>query len=290
MCGSLLNTDLLAAASEALEDGATSVTIGLGLAVVVAAAYVLVRRAGGNPFRGASVRGSLITPSMALLPAIGFLLASALLGAAYRRWGEADAAEAGRLAVNSLAQVAGAACCLWVAGQCFRGGVRRFLFPRRGTARQIGAAVLYLLAAGALCELAAHATKWLFLLFDPAYQPTEHAVIDALRDPATSAWAVSVLWIGALGVAPFAEECFFRGVLQTFLLRTVRNRWVAVLIPAVLFGLAHGNQAHVVPALTLFGIILGIQYERSGALVGPIALHAMFNLKTLLWQWLVVGG
>ncbi|MFH0981968.1 MAG: CPBP family intramembrane glutamic endopeptidase, partial [Planctomycetota bacterium] len=90
--------------------------------------------------------------------------------------------------------------------------------------------------------------------------------------------------------APMAEECFFRGMLQTMLLRVLRRRWVAVLAPALLFGMAHLDQPHVVPALTLFGVILGLQYERSGALVGPIALHALFNLKTLIWEWLVSGA
>jgi membrane protease YdiL (CAAX protease family) len=43
-----------------------------------------------------------------------------------------------------------------------------------------------------------------------------------------------------------------------------------------------------VPAIALFGLILGLLYERSGSLVGPIVAHALFNAKTMLWESL--GG
>jgi len=289
VCGPLLNTDLIAVASEALERDATSVMIGLGVTVTLVVTYLHWRRHGADPFRGAEVRSSRITATLALLPACGFLLASALFVAAHRRLVGTDLTEAARLGINSLAQAVGAVCCLWVAARYFRGGVGRFLCPRRRLAGQLGAALIYLMAAEALCELTAQGTQWLFLLFDPDYVLVEHAVIEALRDPTEPAWAPLVLWIGAVLIAPVAEECFFRGMLATMLLRTVRMRWVAVLAPSVLFGLAHANQPHVIPALTLFGIILGIQYERCGSLAGPIALHALFNLKTLIWQWCVVG-
>ncbi len=286
----MLNT-LLAVASGTL-DRTVAALVYLGLAVTVVAALLHWRCEGTDPFRRAQVRGSRITPVMVLLPLMGHLLAATLFDALRRQLGGSAATKAAELTANSLAQMVGAGCCLWVASRCFRGGVPGFLLGRRGAIRSLGMALVYLLAAGGLCELVAQVTQRLFLLFDPAYPFAEHRVIEALRDSAEPRWASAVLWIGAAVVAPVAEECFFRGMIQTMLLRALRKRWAAVLVPAVLFGLAHANQPHVVPALILFGVILGFQYERSGGLIGPIALHALFNLKTLVWQWLMgpAGG
>ncbi len=289
MCACLSNTGLLAQTPAALERAA-AILVGVGLLIALAAALLHWRRHGVDPFSQAEVRRNRITVFLALLPMAVFLVASAFLQAVRQSLEEICGADLGDLNMNTLAQAIGAACCLGVAAHCFRGGVRGFLLGRRGVLRPIGIALVYLLAAGALCELTAQATEWLLLLINPTGVFPEHRVLDALDDPTQSAVGRLLLCVGATVVAPVAEECFFRGMLQTMLLRVTHLRWLAVLVPAVLFGLAHADQMHVVPALTLFGVILGLQYERSGALVGPIALHAMFNLKTLLWQYLLTTG
>ena len=281
----LLNTAVVGVAPETLE-GAATLLIWVGLAVVLLAIAVHWRREGADPFRPAIVRGSRLTPVFVLVPALGYLLASALIEPVRRQLEQGAGTEAARLGLNSLTQAVGGVLCLWVGMKCFRSGLGGFVLGRRGIVRPVGTALVYLLAAGALCELTALATKWWFYLFDPGHIFNEHQVLEALRDPAEPGWAPVVLWLGAVVVAPVAEECFFRGMLQTMLLRALRMRWVAVLVPAIVFGLAHSSQPHVVPAMVLFGLILGLQYERSGALTGPIALHAMFNLKTLTWEWL----
>ena len=58
----------------------------------------------------------------------------------------------------------------------------------------------------------------------------------------------------AIGVlAPFAEEVVFRGaILRTLLgLMSKKNHWVAIMISAAIFGLAHANVAQFVNALLL---------------------------------------
>ena len=289
VCVPLLNTAVVGVAPETLECAAT-LLIGIGLAIVLPAILVHWRREGANPFRPVVVRGSRLTPVLVLVPALGYLLASALVEPLRRELEQSGGTEAARIGLNSLTQTIGGLLCLWVGMKCFRGGLRGFLLGRQGMSRPVAAALVYLLAAGALCELTALATQWWFCLFDPDHVFTEHQVLEALRDPAEPGWAPVVLWLGAVVVAPVAEECFFRGMLQTMLLRALRIRWLAVVAPALLFGLAHSSQPHVVPAMVLFGVILGIQYERSGGLAGPIALHAMFNFKTLVWEWLAGGA
>ncbi|MCK4659582.1 MAG: CPBP family intramembrane metalloprotease [Phycisphaerae bacterium] len=285
----MLNTVIAGVAPETLDFAAEALFVA-GLAVVLLAMVVHWRREGLDPLAGSRVRGNRITPLPAIVPFCGWVFASALLHSLWREWGEGTTTEAVQLGINSVGQAVGVGLCLWVGARCFRGGWRGFLLGGRGILHPVGMAVVYLLAAGALCELTLEATERIFLLFDPAYAFHEHRVLEALRDPAEPAWAPGMLWIGTVLITPLAEECFFRGMLQTLILRLTRMRWVAVLVTAVLFGLAHQEQPQVVPALTLFGIILGIQYERSGGLIGPIALHAMFNLKTLIWQWLITGA
>ena len=45
-------------------------------------------------------------------------------------------------------------------------------------------------------------------------------------------------------------------------------------------------QPHVVLPLAVLGVLLGVLYLRTGSLLGPIVLHALFNAKTLLWETL----
>lgn len=260
--------------------------VALGLVVFVVAVVRHVRREGADPFRRVHLRRHRLTPVMVLVPAAGYLLAITALEPVRLQLKERDGTQALQIGLNALSQLVGAALCLWVGSKSFRGGLRGFLLAAQGRAGWLGSALAYLLAAVALCELTALLTQAVLSLFDPAWEFPEHRVIDALRDPAEPRWAPLVLWLGAVVIAPVAEECFFRGMVQTMLLRAWHRRWAAILLPAVLFGLAHASQPHVVPALTLFGVILGIQYERSGSLIGPIAVHAMFNLKTLIWQTL----
>ena len=83
----------------------------------------------------------------------------------------------------------------------------------------------------------------------------------------------------AIGVlAPFAEEVVFRGaILRTLLgLMSKKNHWVAIMISAAIFGLAHANVAQFVNAL-LLGLLLGWMYYRTKSLVPGILLHWVNN-------------
>jgi membrane protease YdiL (CAAX protease family) len=58
-------------------------------------------------------------------------------------------------------------------------------------------------------------------------------------------------------------------------------------VVGVIFGAMHGPTPQHVPALMVFGCILGYVYERTGSLVLPILVHMMFNGKSLLWDALL---
>ena len=83
----------------------------------------------------------------------------------------------------------------------------------------------------------------------------------------------------AVGIlAPLAEEVVFRGaILRTLLgIMSKKNHWVAIIISAALFGLAHFNAAQFINAL-LMGLLLGWMYYRTGSLIPGILLHWINN-------------
>jgi uncharacterized protein len=92
-----------------------------------------------------------------------------------------------------------------------------------------------------------------------------------------------------VGIAPVAEEFFFRG----FMFRSLRGTfsvWIAALIDGLIFGLIHYQACDqgatscsatdgllLVPPLAALGFVFCIVYERTGSLFPTIALHALNN-------------
>lgn len=79
------------------------------------------------------------------------------------------------------------------------------------------------------------------------------------------------------GLAPVAEELFFRGMFFGGL-RTALAFVPAALISGAAFGLVHATTgiSTVIP-LTAFGFLMALIYERTGSLVPGIVLHAINN-------------
>jgi uncharacterized protein len=102
-----------------------------------------------------------------------------------------------------------------------------------------------------------------------------------LTDRATDSLGVTML-ILIVGIgAPIVEEIFYRGLLQRSLARRF-GVWPSILGSALLFGASH-FQLLQLPALVLFGIVLGLLAERTGRLAAPIAAHIVFNMTTVLF-------
>lgn len=91
--------------------------------------------------------------------------------------------------------------------------------------------------------------------------------------------AFIALLLLAIVVAPVTEELLFRaGIFRWLRTRTLRG--VALLLPAFLFALIHGNLAVLLPLLTL-ALVLALAYEHHGHVGVPILAHALFNLNTI---------
>lgn len=82
--------------------------------------------------------------------------------------------------------------------------------------------------------------------------------------------AVSIVLMG-----PLAEELMFRGVIQTRLEQAMPV-WAAVVLQAVLFGVAHGTPVQMAYAF-LIGLALGFLRSRTGSILPGFAAHAAFN-------------
>ena len=99
-------------------------------------------------------------------------------------------------------------------------------------------------------------------------------------------------------MGPIVEEIGFRGLILGGLLKTRCRPWIAILISALVFALLHGFGAHSVTA-TLFGILVGWLYWRTGSIIPGIIIHVTNNALTaidlsgqpnaVLWLILIVG-
>lgn len=81
--------------------------------------------------------------------------------------------------------------------------------------------------------------------------------------------------IGAVFIAPFCEEIFFRGFTFAGFLRGMPV-WAAVLLSALLFGIAHGDIGSFA-LLFVIGLVLAIVRWRTGSIWPGMALHMANN-------------
>ncbi len=91
---------------------------------------------------------------------------------------------------------------------------------------------------------------------------------------------LSLLVIAVVVMAPLVEELFFRGLLLQSINRAI-GAIPAVLISSVVFALVH-IELVVLPGLFLFGVIAAVITLRTGRLGMAWAMHAAFNLTTVV--------
>ncbi|MFA5250485.1 MAG: CPBP family intramembrane glutamic endopeptidase [Parachlamydiales bacterium] len=105
----------------------------------------------------------------------------------------------------------------------------------------------------------------------------------ALKEPFLFALAL----VEVVFFTPFIEEFLFRALLQNFL-KNHLPRLAAILGSSLVFALFHFAPQQgwanltIILALFLLSLALGFLYEKQKTLFGAIALHAAFNLFTIL--------
>lgn len=251
-----------------------------------------------DPLRGSPLRVNRLEPAHVWL-CIAVMLMSWYLGGQIAGWiappglnEEQQRNWQGVFAAN-FGAVANTVTCLLVARATFLGGIQGFGIGRRRlrtvAAWALAGWLVGLFATGVMFRLSQLGIERLF----PDYQPPEHGVFVALRDPALQPWMRAFALIGAFTLVPVGEEAIFRGILQTGIQKlmpprrgSLLHRWVAVLAVGSLFGAVHSSTPQHIPALIALGVLLGFLYERTGSLGVPILVHMLFNAKSLLWDYL----
>lgn len=116
------------------------------------------------------------------------------------------------------------------------------------------------------------------------YQMPQHQQLELVAQHPQLALQV-LIFIGAVVVAPLFEELLFRGLIQTalrsFLFETGNRVWLAIAFSSGLFVIMHQDLSHW-PVLFVLGLCMGYAYEKSGSLLRPIFIHAIFNATAVI--------
>ncbi|MBS0631924.1 MAG: CPBP family intramembrane metalloprotease [Verrucomicrobia bacterium] len=116
--------------------------------------------------------------------------------------------------------------------------------------------------------------------------PEPQDLIAVLRN-SNSTLFQGLMIVAATIVVPIAEESLFRGGLFRYARGRV-PRWVALTVPALLFGAMHANLSGFLP-LSVLGLIFALAYERTGRLGTSIVAHGLFNLHSVVMLFTGVG-
>ena len=108
--------------------------------------------------------------------------------------------------------------------------------------------------------------------------------IELLRHTDSLALRITLVSV-AVVVAPISEELLFRAGIFRYV-RTRLPRWLALLLPALLFALLHLDLGSFVPLMAL-AVVFSLAYERTGNIGTTMVAHALFNLNAAI---LVLAG
>lgn len=98
---------------------------------------------------------------------------------------------------------------------------------------------------------------------------------------------ISILIMGVL--TGISEELFFRGALQSILMRMFSNKHVAIWVAAIVFSTIHMQFFGFVPRM-LLGAFFGYIYWWSGSIWLSVVAHAFNNSLVVLTMWLAQRG
>jgi len=111
------------------------------------------------------------------------------------------------------------------------------------------------------------------------YRIPPHEALKLITESPALALQVLLVIVAVL-VAPVIEEMLFRGLFQTTIRSYLRRPWPAIALTSLLFASIHTDVSHW-PSLFMLALGLGYAYEKSGSLLRPIFMHAMFNGLTI---------
>jgi membrane protease YdiL (CAAX protease family) len=117
------------------------------------------------------------------------------------------------------------------------------------------------------------------------FPPPERFTNPMLRFVTLGSWAVALLFLMAVIMAPFLEEALFRGILLPSLRRRMRFVPAAVIVTALFTGLHVVQTGGYLPAMVtiaIVGYLLAWLREASDSLWPSVLFHMGFNFTALL--------
>ena len=93
----------------------------------------------------------------------------------------------------------------------------------------------------------------------------------------------------AVVAAPLVEELVFRGVLQRLVQRATGNATLAIIVTSLAFMSTHSPWT-TQPSIFLLSLFIGWLYFRSGTILAPILMHALFNAMQFVLFLSFSGG
>ncbi len=127
----------------------------------------------------------------------------------------------------------------------------------------------------------------LFTLFALAFAIGMSSMIFGFNDQAKISEKVNslplIVVVGAVLLAPIAEELFFRGFLVNWITDLTKISWIGIIVSGLVFGMLHFGYSSVVEVVgaSMIGILLGVVFRSSGSLVPCIAIHMIYNLLSV---------
>lgn len=158
---------------------------------------------------------------------------------------------------------------LWILGVFKNGGLRGMFAKSNLPTRQVAAAIPMMYAVTIVINLIATVVN--IIASGSLEQVTEK---NPFLNLPTGTLGIVLNYLWMVLVAPVFEEVLFRGGLLGTLKK--HGNWFAVIVSALLFGLAHVNISQMLYA-TALGIMLGIMYVRAGSVVPCIITHICIN-------------
>jgi membrane protease YdiL (CAAX protease family) len=252
--------------------------------VALFASWLLNTSLGRHALAGSKPRRNCMTPAAPMLFFLVWLFGIALLQEITRHIaGNIDRWLALFLnqATYSVGSAAVVASVLLLAKLDFARGVKGLGLRLRTVPQDLGFAFLDLLAVWPLVLAAMSLTILVSkMYYGPDYRVPQHEALKLISQSPPLALEVLLVAV-AVGVAPVVEEMLFRGLFQTTLRSYSGRPWLAIGLTALLFATIHADMSHW-PSLFALALGLGYAYERSGSLLRPIFMHAMFNAVSIV--------
>ncbi|MEI6387090.1 MAG: CPBP family intramembrane glutamic endopeptidase [Spirochaetota bacterium] len=172
-------------------------------------------------------------------------------------------------------------CCAYILFRMLRSeGLYGFCVEARVKPRDMAGAVILALLLGLLASLPALLSR---LLGAAGFPGSANPLLDSLGRPTLSPWLFLPLVALAALATGYAEELFFRFWLPRRLSQGGLGEAASIVLSALMFGAAHGNQGPLAAVVaTAMAALLSLR-KRGGGSWHELALgHALYDFAVLM--------